>query len=49
MTDVANTEQLLRIIQSVKIPRTEVNTCNRDDIKGVGVYFLICQEDDGTA
>lgn len=22
--------------------------CNRDDIKGAGVYFLICQEDDGT-
>ena len=34
--------------KAIKIPRTEVNTCDRDDIKGVGVYFLICQEDDGT-
>ena len=30
--------------KAIKIPRTEVNTCNREDIKGVGVYFLICQE-----
>lgn len=34
--------------KAIKIPRTEVNSCNRDDIKGVGVYFLMCQEDDGT-
>ena len=34
--------------KAIKIPRTEVPSCNRDDIKGVGVYFLICQEDDGT-
>lgn len=34
--------------KAIKIPRTEVAACNRDDIKGVGVYFLICQEDDGT-
>ena len=34
--------------KAIKIPRTEVTTCTRDDIKGVGVYFLICQEDDGT-
>lgn len=34
--------------KAIKIPRTEVSTCDRDDIKGVGVYFLICQEDDGT-
>lgn len=34
--------------KAIKIPRTEVNTCDRDDIKGVGVYFLVCQEDDGT-
>lgn len=34
--------------KAIKIPRTEINTCDRDDIKGVGVYFLICQEDDGT-
>ncbi|MDO4989931.1 MAG: hypothetical protein Q4E45_05440 [Eubacteriales bacterium] len=34
--------------KAIKIPRTEVAACTRDDIKGVGVYFLICQEDDGT-
>ena len=34
--------------KAIKIPRTEVAVCTRDDIKGVGVYFLICQEDDGT-
>ncbi len=34
--------------KAVKIPRIEVAACDRDDIKGVGVYFLICQEDDGT-
>lgn len=25
-----------------------MNSCDRDDIKGVGVYFLICQDNDGT-
>ena len=34
--------------KAIKIPRTEVSACNREDIKGVGIYFLICQEDDGT-
>ena len=34
--------------KAIKIPRTEISSCERDDIKGVGVYFLICQEDDGT-
>ena len=34
--------------KAIKIPRTEVVACERNDIKGVGVYFLICQEDDGT-
>ncbi|MCR5346144.1 MAG: GIY-YIG nuclease family protein [Fretibacterium sp.] len=34
--------------KAVKIPRTDVLACDREDIKGVGVYFLICQEDDGT-
>ena len=34
--------------KAIKIPRTEVSGCDRDDIKGVGIYFLICQEDDGT-
>lgn len=34
--------------KAVKIPRTDVKTCERDDIKEAGVYFLFCQEDDGT-
>lgn len=34
--------------KAIKIPRTEVSTCARDDIKGFGIYFLICQDDDGT-
>lgn len=34
--------------KAIKIPRTEVSACDREDIRGVGVYFLICQEDDGT-
>ena len=33
--------------KAIKIPRTEITGCDRDDIKGVGVYFLMCQEDDG--
>ena len=34
--------------KAIKIPRTEVAACDRGDIKGVGVYFLICQEENGT-
>lgn len=34
--------------KGIKIPRSEVIDCNREDIKGIGVYFLICQEEDGT-
>ena len=34
--------------KAIKIPRIEVANCNRKDIHGVGVYFLFCQEDDGT-
>ena len=34
--------------KAIKIPRTEIVGCDREDIKGVGVYFLMCQEDDGT-
>ncbi|SFG83266.1 protein of unknown function [Lachnospiraceae bacterium C7] len=33
--------------EAIKIPRTEVLECNRNDIKGAGVYFLFCKEDDG--
>lgn len=33
--------------KSIKIPRTEVIGCNREDIRGAGVYFLFCQEEDG--
>lgn len=33
--------------KAIKIPRSEVSTCDREDIKGVGVYFLFCKGDDG--
>ncbi len=33
--------------KAIKIPRTEVQECDREDIKGAGVYFLFCKEDDG--
>lgn len=31
--------------KAIKIPRIEVNGCERKDIKGAGVYFLFCKED----
>ncbi len=34
--------------KAIKLPRTEVQTCGRDDIKGAGVYFLFCTDEDGT-
>lgn len=34
--------------KAIKIPRTEVPSCTREDITGVGVYFLICKEADGS-
>ncbi len=34
--------------KAIKIPRNEVLSCTREDIKGAGVYFLFCQEEDGT-
>lgn len=34
--------------KGIKIPRTEISSCNREDIRKTGVYFLLCQEDDGT-
>ena len=34
--------------KAIKIPRTEVKSCDRDDTKNAGVYFLFCQEEDGT-
>lgn len=33
--------------KAIKIPRTEVASCSREDLRGIGVYFLICQGDDG--
>ncbi len=33
--------------KAVKIPRIEVADCDRDDIKGPGVYFLFCKDDNG--
>lgn len=34
--------------KAIRIPRTEVDGCKRDDIQGVGVYFLFCKDDNGT-
>ena len=28
--------------KAIKIPRTEVHNCDREDMKGAGVYFLFC-------
>lgn len=33
--------------KAIKIPRTQVAGCKREDVTGAGVYFLFCQEDDG--
>ena len=33
--------------KAIKIPRVEVANCTREDIRGVGVYFLICHEEVG--
>lgn len=35
--------------KGIKLPRIELASCQRDDVRGTGVYFLLCQEDDGTA
>lgn len=32
--------------KAIKIPRIEVSDCKRDDIKGAGVYFLFCKEEE---
>lgn len=34
--------------KAVKIPRIEVETCMRSDLQGIGVYFLLCEENDGS-
>ncbi len=34
--------------KALKVPRTDVTTCDREDIHLSGVYFLICEEDDGS-
>ena len=34
--------------KAIKLPRTEVSSCKRQDITGTGVYFLFCKEDDNT-
>lgn len=33
--------------KAIKIPRIEIPTCNREDIKQAGVYFLFCKGDNG--
>ena len=32
--------------KAIKIPRIEVADCKREDIKGAGIYFLFCKEED---
>ena len=34
--------------KAIKIPRTIVTKCDREDITEPGVYFLFCEEEDGT-
>jgi hypothetical protein len=34
--------------KAIKIPRLELPECTREDVRRAGVYFLFCQEDDGT-
>lgn len=34
--------------KAIKIPRIEIQSCNRKDITQAGVYFLFCKEDDDT-
>ena len=34
--------------KAIKIPRVEVQGCERKDIRGAGVYFLFCEELSGT-
>ena len=33
--------------KAIKIPRTEVANCSRDDLRGIGIYFLICKGESG--
>lgn len=35
-------------VKGFKIPRNKVRKCEQDVMKDAGVYFLICQDDDGT-
>ena len=34
--------------KAIKIPRIEVQTTQREELLGLGVYFLFCKEEDGT-
>ena len=34
--------------KAIRIPRTEIASCNRTDLTQVGVYFLFCKQDDDT-
>ena len=34
--------------KAIKIPRTDIGSCEREDIQGIGVYFLLCEDADGT-
>jgi hypothetical protein len=34
--------------KAIRIPRTEIASCDRMDITQAGVYFLFCKQDDDT-
>ena len=33
--------------KAIKIPRIEVQSCEREDIRGTGIYFLLCKDEAG--
>lgn len=33
--------------KAIKIPRTEIQSCSREDIRNAGIYFLLCKDDLG--
>lgn len=33
--------------KAIKIPRSEVNSCDREDLQGVGIYFLLGFDEEG--
>ena len=31
--------------KAIKIPRTEIQSSEREDIRGAGIYFLLCKDE----